>query len=439
MMRSQYRAVIIIACLSAMLSLAYAFYYHDRPRADALGYDRIGWNLAQGNGYIEDVANIDRPAEDWAINRVGPGYQFFLAGLYFLFGHQVWVVWVAHALLRVVSTVLVWLIARKLFPDDARTALVAALLFALSPDFILVSGLLLTETLYAAVMLAALLGVLAIFEIRRPATGLTLITGFFFAVALLVRPTTLFVVMLFCAILIYQKRWRELVASLVLPILIVGSWSVFATMRFDRFILTTGVGAYDLWVGNSPGATGGFEKTPEVQEARNTMSHKELDAYSKKKYWEFFTTQPLEFMQLQVRKTTLYFSTLRPGGYWPHLYARAIELRATLAASMLWTIALFVAGIAGALVLFQTRQDLGMRFLLGAALLQPISVIPLIVETRYRYPLLLLLIFFGAYAMTHLGKAKQAFLYASIVLSIATFGDFVFHMSDILEKARRIF
>ncbi|MSR76133.1 MAG: hypothetical protein EXS68_00900 [Candidatus Ryanbacteria bacterium] len=438
-MRSQYRAIIFVACLSAMLSLAYAFYYHDRPRTDALGYDRIGWNLAQGNGYIEDVVNIDRPAEDWAINRVGPGYQFFLAGLYFLFGHQIWVVWVAHALLRAISTVLIWLITRKLFPDESRIALIAAWLFALSPDFILISGLLLTETLYAAVMLAALLGVLVVFERQRSTKNVTLITGFFFAIALLVRPTTLFVLMLFCAILVYQKRWKELLISLVLPICIVGSWSVFATLRFDRFILTTGVGAYDLWVGNSPGATGGFEKTPEVQEARNTMSHKDLDAYSKKKYWEFLVTQPFEFTVLQVRKTILYFSLARPGGYWPHLYARALELYATLAASALWSSVLFVLGIAGAWMLVWERQDLATRFLLGAALLQPVSVIPLIVETRYRYPFFLFLIIFAAYALTHISRSRRIVLCAAVVLGAVTLGDFTFHMSDILEKMYRIF
>ena len=79
-------------------SLAFSFYYKIKLRVDAQAYNSIAWNLVQGNGYVEDKSNAFTPQKDEAILRVGPGYEFFLAGIYTFFGHRIWVVWIFHAL-----------------------------------------------------------------------------------------------------------------------------------------------------------------------------------------------------------------------------------------------------------------------------------------------------------------------------------------------------
>lgn len=430
------RTILVIAVLAAVFSATYSFYHHDRPRSDALGYDRIAWNLARGNGYIEDETNVGRPQDDWAINRVGPGYEFFLAGLYTLFGHRIWVVWIAHALLRALSVVLIWMIAGRLFPQKRLVAVGAAALFAFSPDLILISSFLLTETLYLFLFLGTLLVILRYFE--SPDSFRAGIAGMLLASALLVRPTTLFVLFLFWGVLLVRRRWTDIIYAALVPIVLVGSWSVFATFRYDRFILTTGVGAYDLWVGNNPHATGGFEKAPEVQGARGILSQQKLDRVSKEKYWEFLTTNPLQFFELQMRKTALYFSALHPTGYWPHLYNRLWELRITLAASAFWTAFLLVFGVTGIFLLW-ARKDVPMRFFLASAFLQPLAVIPIIVESRYRYPFFLFLIFFGAYAVMQSRLGKKALISACIIVGVMTLYDFWAHTADIIEKLKRVF
>ena len=136
------RAIVMLAVCATLLSLGYAFYWHDRPRVDAAAYDKIAWNVAQGLGYIEESVNATTPELDWALIRVGPGYQFFLAAVYWIFGHAVWAVWILQAFLRGASVVLIWLIARRLFPNSPRVAVGASALFAFTPDLIVVSGLL---------------------------------------------------------------------------------------------------------------------------------------------------------------------------------------------------------------------------------------------------------------------------------------------------------
>ena len=141
-----------------LLSLSYSFYFRIPPAVDARAYDTIAWHLVQGYGYrewLEIPLNNDN-----AIIRVGPGYEFFLAGLYFLFGHHYEIVWVAQAFLLMLMALLTFLTAREVFSNSflenmevgcsSRAWLigvVAAFLVGFSPDLITMQGMLMTETL----------------------------------------------------------------------------------------------------------------------------------------------------------------------------------------------------------------------------------------------------------------------------------------------------
>lgn len=435
--------MIILACFVAVVSGAYSFYYHDRPRVDALGYDQIGWNLARGYGYVEDSANSAHPENDWGINRVGPGYEFFLAGIYTLFGHHIWPVWILHALVRGGSVLLLFLLTRLLFPASlgeptmSKIAFLAAVLFGFSPDLIVVNGLLLTETLFLGTLIGALL--LSVHYLTHGRRGYVFFAGLLWAFAILIRLTALLPFLLMLGVLMWKKDWHAGIAFVLFPIILVGSWSVFASLRYDRFILTTGVGAYDLWVGNNPQAKGGFEKAPEVQRARDTYSSKELDQIAKKKYVEFLVSEPLQFLELQIRKTAIYFSMIRPGGFWIHLWGRPWHLRATLFASILWVAIVFPLGLAGALLFFRDRKDITARLFLAFAFLQPATVIPVIVETRYRYALFPFLVIFTAYFLATKPYSKKIFSVALFVLAFFAGYDLVSNFHEIYGKVSIIF
>src|SRR3989344_1289357 len=379
------RSIVWVVLCVVLVSLSYSAYYHDRPRVDAAAYDKIGWNLTRGFGYIEDEANALSPEKDWGINRLGPGYEFFLAFLYGIFGHHYWVVYIFHALLRGASVLIVYRVAALLFPSMPSVWFWAAVLFGFSPDLIVVNGMLLTETLFLFLFLCSFY-----FILRTFSNGGLKDAG---------------------------------VAGLF-----------FATIRYDRFILTTGVGAYDIWVGNHLGASGGFEKASDIQVARNSIGSKELDAVSRQKYFEFLTQLPFAFLELQIRKTALYFSLVRPGGFWIGLWDYPIQLFFTLMYSFIWTAILFILGIAGALMLFKERRDLKMRFMLTSALLQPISVIPIIVETRYPYSLFPLLALFGAYFLVRRPIIFKYVFIAGMAILIATAYDTIFNYADIVGK-----
>ena len=433
--RRVYREVLLIAAV-VLVSAAYAFYYHDRPRIDAAGYDNIGWNLARGFGYVEDIANSDRPELDWGINRVGPGYEFFLAGVYSLFGHTIWLVWILHALLRGVSVWLVMRIAEKMFPACQRVWLVAGILFGFSPDLIIVGGLLLTETLFLFLLVAFFYTTILLLE--KKLLRYAILDGFLFAAAILTRPTALVLYIAVLCVLGWRKQWRYAFAVFIIPFIFVGSWSYFMSHRYGVFMLTTGVGGYDLWVGNDIASKGGFEKTDEQLRARYSMSVAQLDAFSKKKYFEFIKTHPLRFIELQIRKAALYFSLARPSGFWVHLLAYPMQRFLTLVVSFVWTLALFTLGLCGAYLMLKERRDSVSRLFLVFIVLIPTSVIPIIVETRYRYPLYPLLALSSAYFIFSWKNSKRVFATVATILCVVTAYDVFANFADISIKVNSV-
>ena len=431
-----------IVVITTLVSAAYSFYYHDRPRVDAHAYDRIGWNLARGLGYVEIESNAAHPRADDAIVRVGPGYQFFLAGLYWIFGHTIWIVWIAHALLRGISVYIVYRTALLVFSGyfssarNNRVALLAAMLFGFSPDLIMINGLLLTETFFIFLLVTAAYLSLRLIAARRNVSLLAWGASATWAGAILTRPVALLPFVVFLGIVIWRKQVRAAFIIFALPALLIGMWSYRMTMRYDYFILTTTAGWYDVWVGNNPQATGGFEKSPIIQEFRDkTYDSTILDRIGRQKYFEFLTQQPLQFLELQWRKTALYFSLFRPGGYWIHLFDRTWDLRVSLGSSLIWTFLLFAGGLGGAYLLLQNHRDAVSRLIVAFAVLQPLAVIPIIVETRYRYSLFPFLAIFAAYFF--LAARPRLYLVGasvSVFLIMCSGYDLWYNFADIMSK-----
>ena len=128
-------------------------------------------------------------AEAWVASR-GPGYVYFLAGLFRVVAVDAWVARWAQALLGSAACVLIALSGREL--ATRRVGLVAGSLAALHPTLILFTGRMMPATL--ALFLFWLGFLLLIRALRRGANGGLLAAGFVIALAALTRPTLLVVV-----------------------------------------------------------------------------------------------------------------------------------------------------------------------------------------------------------------------------------------------------
>ncbi len=390
----------IIFC-SLVATLAYAFIYRIQPLVDAQAYDAIALNLLSGCGFKEVCEQSF--VFDTAIIRAGPGYEFFLAGVYALFGHSYAAVWVVQAILHAATAGLVFLIGRRLFSEGGIViGLVAAASIGFHPDLIEASAMLLTETLYLFLTTLTIWFFVRAYELPgswRWAGGL----GFVAGLAILSRPP----VFLFVPIILVAYALRKNFFSAAVFICVLGAvlapWTLRNYHHFKTFIPTTLVGGYNIWIGNtlqSNGGqiSGGFNPVTTYSEANGFLNFKQK---ANQEFKSFLLEHPLSFIKLSLIRTIRYFSLIRPMGFW--FYQQGLSQAIFVALSGVAIAFLFMFGFIGLPVLWRvgTRQH---RYLAVMAFSSIIVLLPTVVQSRYRFQIYPLLAIFAAYIVVNRKK-----------------------------------
>ena len=437
------RKILIYILFGAFLvSIIFSFYYRISPTVDAKAYTRIARNMVAGLGYIEHIENTGRITNDDAIVRVGPGYEFFLAGLYLVTGGQnLPIVWVAQALLRVLTAFFIYKIALLLFSEHenrTRIALLAAGIIGFFPDLVVIGGMLLAETLFLTLFTAAVY--FSLLFLKEWLRSHLYLTSILWGLAALVRPTAIPMALLLAGVLAYRKNWASAAIVLLPTILFIGSWSARNSLVYGRPLFTTTAGSYALWVGNNAGATGGYDKTPQIQELIDTHHSIELSKKAFGDYFAFLIHRPFKFIELQFRKAVLYFSLLRPMGLWIYLADKPIDRVITLGLSITATALLFIFGFAGAYHFFH-RNIRDNVFLFGMFILQPFVVIPTYVETRYRYPLYIFLALFASFTISLILKraiSRKVILWVCLLFFLISVIDVAYSQQIFRERIKEL-
>ena len=230
----------IILLLALLLRVGYVAVTPDYALVhDAVDYDRAAKSIAQGNGYpysrVKGRETAFRP----------PSYPFLLAGVYTVTG-------VAHAKVEdrvraarilgiVISTLIVGLIgvvAAQLW--GRRVALAAMGLAAFYIPLIVVGGSVMSEPLFAALLLGALAA--AIQHRRSHRWRWVLLAGVLAGLTILTRANAL-VLLLPLGLAVWTGRPRFSPRALAVPaalvvlaLLTVSPWTIRNAVVFDRFI-----------------------------------------------------------------------------------------------------------------------------------------------------------------------------------------------------------
>jgi len=159
---------------------------------DSVDYDQIARHVASGEGFGYGPGQLSsfRP----------PLYPLFLSVIY-------WVVGVNHGIVRILQAILgaglpaiVYLVARRKFP--IQEAQVSAVLCAIYPALIGMSGAFLTEVIYIPLLALAILSLVLLEE--QPTWGRVLISGILLGLTLLARTSS---ITLLC-LLPFWMFWR---------------------------------------------------------------------------------------------------------------------------------------------------------------------------------------------------------------------------------------
>ena len=278
---------------------------------DAEGYWELAGHIAAG----EDYSIYDPPRR---LLRM-PGFPALIALSRFVFGDNPFAARILLAIVGTIACGLTYWLGCEL--GGEAVGVMAAAYTAVSPAICLFSVLFLSETAFAAAMLASLIAAAKLTRRKlehRPISsaqlGLATQTGVLVGLATYIRPTWLLVGPgLSLLILFYghQSMRSKLVVSLVICLalgFVLAPWTIRNAWVTGHFVPTT------LWVGPSlydglnPDATGDsdmdfFEKDRLLQ----TMSEYEMDQEYRRRSWAFAFAHPQKVLSLAQVKQLRYW------------------------------------------------------------------------------------------------------------------------------------
>lgn len=389
------KITLIILAFIFGASLIYSFSHKIQPMVDARKYDNFALHLSQGGEYSENYLKF-----------AGPGYPLFLTGIYKVFGRSYAVIWIIQALLHTLTAYLVLKIAERVFqewPKKESIATLAMSLYGFYPDLIQSTAILMTETLYLALITAAAYFCLKLFQesAARNLPAFPILLGF----AILVRPVALIFFLFALIFWIFQKRYKESLIIFTVIFLMIAPFSYFFSQKTGTLTLLSNAGGFDLWLGNNPYANGEIITIPESEKIFAGLSETEINKKGIQEVFKFIKEEPLKWLSLQITKTSKYFSLIRPYGFW--FYLSKFQQLLIVIPSAIFLFITFVVGISGLwIALRQMPHKLNRLFAL-LTLSAPAAIIPIIVEPRFRFQIYPFLIIYAAYLLITLKKFWQ--------------------------------
>ncbi|MDD5430718.1 MAG: glycosyltransferase family 39 protein [Candidatus Pacebacteria bacterium] len=430
------KILIIFLAIVFAVNIAYSFYFKIPPAVDARAYENIAWNIVQGNGYRE---SLDVPLNnDNAIIRVGPGYEFFIAGIYSVFGRHYEVVWVIQALLVVLSALMIFLITREIFKTQWSfgAGIAAAALIGLSPDIITLQGMLMTETLG---VFSVILAVYVFFRYINYGQRLWLagLAGICLGLAVLVRTPAAFLFFPMAAYLLFHKKWKDFLIMGFMVFLVLLPWTIRNYNIFHAFIPTNEATGFNLLAGNHSGATGEQDPYPALEQYVQELGYVGANNRATKEALNFVAGSPLEFIKLTAYRASIYFSFARPTGFWFHLNGLSKAL--TLVFSSIYSVFLFVLGFWGIWKIKDLIDKKNAKLLLWMLIMMPLAVVGIIVETRYRFLIYPFLAIFAGYGFQELINKRLRLgpaLYIAGILFLNAGFDILRNLGRIMERIK---
>lgn len=395
------RVVVAIFLLSLAVRLACLTAFPAGPlETDAIDYDTLGWNLAQGHGYTHQAGEPTafRP----------PVYPLFLAGVYYAAGHDLeWVRWI-QALLGAGICVLVCLTTRRLY-DDASAKL-AGLLCALYPPLIIATSEILTEILFMFWLGLAVYGI-----ISKSGPGWRFASGLVLGMALMTRPVLVFFLPFLIGwfILVRERRALLSTAAVLGGVLLVAlPWTIRNYSHFGAFVPLTTSGGQMLFCcyvlppqgfGYDAGGLAGEEYTQMADEVSRSR-------YLSRKTLEYIQQNPLTVAKLTVIKA-LYL--LYPfDGYW-----HAVSLGSKY--NIFWGILLAFSTLGVAVSYRGAGSGMQLVFLLLLSFIVAMLVFQAI--PRYRLPMEPFLICLAAGGIRYAWQRKRLMAAALAGINAALF------------------
>jgi 4-amino-4-deoxy-L-arabinose transferase-like glycosyltransferase len=266
-------------------------------KCDAQDYNAIAHNILKGNGF---TGSSQEPTQIRA-----PGYPIFLAGVYAVFGDSMTPVKIIQGILSSLTVVLIFFIAFELF--GLATAVLAGIISACYPAFVIYSNILLSETLFMFFFYMFLLKLLAVH--KTPTAKAWLLLAVIQGVQTLIRSTTMylpFILLLLVLVTPDKKRFlKNIVLFICLSTAVISIWTVRNWLQFHAFIPINATAGYGAWNTTLDNAFDGEQVIEHdfialYPQLKGLPRHQQ-DAFLSKEAHKYALSHPMDFMRKMLR------------------------------------------------------------------------------------------------------------------------------------------
>jgi len=300
---------ILLAALVLRL-MAVPFVHGKGYVSDEREYILMAQRITSGGGFVDSNGFHSVRA---------PLYPMVLAAVFAVSGGSVALAHVVGCLLGTLAVYLGYLLALRVW-DDPKSALFAAGVLAFLPSLVIYSTLLLTETLYIVLFLAAFLA--AGHCLRQPNVISAAILGGCAGFASLTRPVFFGFVPIMLVILLRmggRTLLRALGVATVAWIVVLAPWTARNFALLGEFVPVASGAGNSFLTGNNPFATGtwrvepGFEKWFDsrlrekgVQDP-GRLSETERSRISSSIALDYVRTEPMRTLSLALKKSHIFW------------------------------------------------------------------------------------------------------------------------------------
>lgn len=390
--------LIIIAC-GAVLRMTWAALIPVGPVSDSYAYDHFARMMLEHDTYGWEPG---KPTAYWPV-----GTSAIVAGLYALFGMQHSVVVVFNILLSTALIPLTYLAALRF--TEQTSSLIAATLISFWPSLIMFVSVIASEPIFLFFMLAGFI------LFTSPNRYGWLLGGLFWAAACYIRPIALLLPFVLAFAAVARGTWTlsqaatRVAGALVVMAVLIAPWTLRNTEAFGKPVMISTNFGPNLWMGNNPETTGGYQALPGWTKG---LPETEMATQLRQEATDYILSDPGGFMMRTALKTLQLHERETIAVTWNN---RGLEYRIgnpdplilKIIATGYWY--LMLGGAVAGLVLLATRTGIGMvfhPFVLVWLYFTGIHAV-IVVGDRYHIPAIPFIAMLGAIAATHVWAALK--------------------------------
>jgi tetratricopeptide (TPR) repeat protein len=401
--------------------------YFNNPIIDSQMYDQWALQIINGGEMTEEIY--------WQ----APLYPYFLSLIYQIFSHDYFIVRIIQFFLGSLNCLLLFFVAKKLYPHIAK---ISALIAVFYGPFIFFEGELLAPVIIVTLYLLFILTLLYADQYQKKA--LWFFSGFLNGLAAIAHGIAITLLPFIIGWIYFRykgegrfQRTAGRIGFFVVGCLIVVGLTMIRNYRVGHEFVSISYNAglnfyignnpeYDYTVGIRPGIIyDSLFSQPERMGIKGASAH---SYFFFRKSLLFICNEPLSYLKLLCKKTLLFFNgneILRNQDIYPFRRFSAIlsflvwKNILAFPLGILWPLSLM-----GVVVSFKEREKFFLLYLLSSA--HFIGTVMFFICSRYRIPLIPILIIFASYFIWIVyrellsKKYKTLFFYLLIFLLLTT-------------------